>query len=375
MIQALDHSTVKHSFTTRNVPLAAMVGILPPTEKPRLGELVVAEVIRLGKHTRLDDRDGAGLPIFPGDRIVGAFGSRYATHQFEGYVPHRVRETCDLLSIGGVCGRVASRHAGVRSPTKLRILGLVCDQDGRPLNQRAFALPLLGNEPHGRVIVVVGSSTESGKTTTAGTLVRALIRAGFRIGAAKVTGTAASRDTRFYVSCGARPVLDFTDAGYPSTYMLELEQLLMVQSVLLSHLWAARPDYVVIEVADGIFQRETRMLLECYQSGGILDHLFFAVTGSLEAESGVRRLQELGLPLRATSGLIARSPLAVREAEEATGVPCLSTARLLEGDALRLLGHPVAPEPAVAVGMTAPLANGLAPVAEVLSPHSTGPAN
>ena len=76
------------------------------------------------------------------------------------------------------------------------------------------------------VILVVGSAMNSGKTTTAGTLARALSRANFSVAAGKITGTAAGKDARFFEACGARPVLDFTSAGYPSTYMLGLEELL-----------------------------------------------------------------------------------------------------------------------------------------------------
>ena len=81
----------------------------------------------------------------------------------------------------------------------------------------------------------------SGKTTTAGTLARALSRANFSVAAGKITGTAAGKDARFFEACGARPVLDFTSAGYPSTYMLSLEELLGIYNSILGHLRAAIP--------------------------------------------------------------------------------------------------------------------------------------
>ncbi len=265
------------------------------------------------------------------------FAQTYATEQFEGYVPNRKPTRCDLLSVGGVCGNVTSQHAAVRSPTRLSVVGQICDPDGRPLNQRAFGLPLAAFEPTAEVILVVGATMNSGKTTIVGTLARALSRAGLRVAAAKVTGTAASRDGRIYRSSGADPVLDFVDAGYPSTYMLEQGQIMMLYSVLLSQLQAARPDYIILEVADGLFQRETRMLLADDGFRATINHVFFAANDSLSAESGVRHLRAQGLPIRATSGLLTRSPLGMREAEEITGVPCLSPGRMIEGDALELV--------------------------------------
>ena len=337
MIRELDTTALKLSFTTHAVPLEAMAGLVPLRQRPVLGQLVVAEVLKVGKNTTLENRGGLTASIFPGDRIVGAFGNRYATAQFEGYVPSRKSKKCDLLSVGGVCGNVASQHAAVRSPTRLRILGLVCDPDGLPLNLRSFGRPVVPHVGTAQVILVVGASMNSGKTTLAGTLARALVRAGFRVAAGKLTGTAAARDGRFYQSCGADPVLDFTDVGYPSTYMLDLEQLLLAHAALLSNLQLTPPDYVVIELADGIFQRETRMLLADETFRATIDHVFFAANDSLSAESGVRHLRAGGLPLRATSGLLTQSPLGIREAEEATGVPCLSPARMMDGAVLKLV--------------------------------------
>lgn len=317
--------------------MEAMVELLPHTHRPRVGQLVVAEVLKIGKHTAIEERNGLSVRLFPGDRIVGAFGNRYATDQFEGYVPRRSSRRCDLLSIGGVCGSVASRHDSVRAPTRLRILGLVGDGHGEPINQRQFAVepgPPLGM---GQVILVVGASMSSGKTTVAGALVRGLIRAGLRVAAGKLTGTAAGKDSRFYQSCGASPVLDFVDAGYPSTYMLDQDELHEITARLLSRLRALSPDYVVLEVADGIFQRETAMLLRSPEFRAMVDHVFFAANDSLSAESGVRHLGQYSFPLRAISGLVTRGPLLMREAEGATGVPCLSPDRIADGAALELL--------------------------------------
>jgi hypothetical protein len=219
---------------------------------------------------------------------------------------------------------------------------LVSDKDGLPINQRAFGLPphAVGErlESSAEVILVVGSSMNSGKTTTAGTLARALSRAGFSVAAGKVTGTAAGKDAFFYEACGARPVLDFTSAGYPSTYMLGLEELLGIYNGILGTLRASNPDYIILEIADGILQRETRMLLDSAEFRQSVDHVFFAASDSLSAEHGVRSVREYGLPLRAVAGAVTQSPLAGREAEEAVGMPCMSTERMMDGTLKGVLG-------------------------------------
>jgi hypothetical protein len=342
-MQLIDGPIIKYGFTTRAVPLEEMASVVPMYAPPRIGDLVLAEVQDLGRHYRMEVRTGVTMHLFPGDHIVGAFGNRYATDQYEGYVPTRPVEECDLLSVGGVCGDVASQHTSmVVDPTRLRILGLVSDKDDRPINQCAFGLPPYvvsdSLETSAEVILVVGSAMNSGKTTTAGTLARALSRANFSVAAGKITGTAAGKDGRFFEACGARPVLDFTSAGYPSTYMVGLEELLGVYESILGNLLAANPDYIILEIADGIFQRETRMLLESAEFRRSADHVFFAASDSLSAESGVRSIREYGLPLRAIAGSVTQSHLASREAEEAVGMPCMSIERIMDGTLTELLG-------------------------------------
>jgi len=339
-------SNVKHGFASRAVPLDQVSGVVPVSgESPRAGDLMLAEVLAVGKNKTVEDRDGRTMYLFPGDRVVGVFGNRYATDQYEGYVPAEPVEVCDMLSVGGLMGEVTSRHDATAAPTRLKVLGQVSDPQGRPINQLGYGsltgcddyAPPLPAGAGAEVVVVLGSDMNSGKTTTAGTVARALSRAGHRVAAAKVTGTAAGKDGRFYESCGARPVLDFTSVGYPATYMVSERELLWIYNSLLYRLHSGGPDYIVVEVADGIFQRETRMLLESGEFRASVDHLFFAASDSLSAESGVRRVREHGLPLRATAGAVTGSALARREAEEATGTPCLSVDRIMDGALVDLL--------------------------------------
>lgn len=360
-MRSLEAHRVRFSLTTRRVPLDAMVELLPYVRRPQVGDLVVAEVLKIGKHAAIEDRTGLTGRIFPGDRLVGAFGNRYATDQYEGYVPRRPSRACDLLSVGGVCGVVASRHTAVRAPTRLRVVGLVGDGQGRPVNQRTFGIGPSSDHAAGPVILVVGSSMSSGKTTLGGALIRGLVRAGRRVAAAKITGTAADKDPRFYRSCGASPVLDFIDAGLPSTYMLGPDELHQIVSALLSRLWATGPDAVVLEIADGIFQRETAILLRSAEFRAHVDHVFFAANDSLSAESGARYLREYGLPIRAVSGVVTKGPLMMQEVEAATGLPCLTPEQIADGAARELLRAPApALPPELAAASTRVSLNGTA---------------
>jgi hypothetical protein len=348
-MQRIELERFKRTYASHLAHATTLTWYAQPTGAPAIGDLLAAEVLTIGKHSSVETISGQNMSIFPGDRIIGVFGYRYATDQFEGVVPESWGEECDLLSIGGVCGEVRSAHSTMGAPTRLRLLGAIYGPDGRQLNLRRFARPTRKLLPTGQVILVVGTSMNSGKTTTVGTLARALSRAGYSVAAAKVTGTAAGKDGRFFTSCGANPVLDFTHCGLPSTSMLDREELITIFGELLNRAAASAPDYTIVEIADGIFQRETRMLLESAEVRDRVDHLFFAAGDSLGAECGVRRLREAGWPLRAVAGLVTASPLASREVEQEVGVPCLNIDQMMNGSLLELLGA----GEAIAVGDTA----------------------
>jgi len=336
-MDVLADSRLIWTYATRRLPRAAMASIRPFDTAPRVGDLMLGEVLEVGNHMRVEDGAGALRHIFPGSKLIGSFANRYATDQFEAYVPRDAVAECDLVSVGGVCGEIVSRHTAMNAPTRLRILGSVCDAAGRTLSTRDYRVGRGRWDVDCPVILVVGASMNAGKTTLVGTLTRALSHAGLHVAAAKLTGTAAGKDTRFFESCGAAPVLDFIDAGVPATYMLELDELKQIHATLLASLCTAEPDVIVLEVADGIFQRETRMLLEDHEFCSGINHLLFAASDSLAADCGAGWLRERGLPLRAIGGCITQSPLMMREAEQATGLPCLGIQDMLDGAALRLL--------------------------------------
>ncbi|WP_162924640.1 DUF1611 domain-containing protein [Rubrobacter indicoceani] len=335
----------KAGLVVREVPASEMVGVASVSEELEVGDVALVRVVKVGKNRRIEAREGFTLDLFEGDCFLGAFGNRYATGQFEGYVPKGAVVECDMLSMGGVLGEVTSRHSGTPTPTRVEVVGVVVDGRGKKINTRTYGVAKGYSEVSrpvatgdAEVLLVVGSAMDSGKTTTAGTVARSLSRAGYRVAAAKVTGTAAGKDARFFAASGAHPALDFVGAGYPSTYMIPRSEVIGIYASLVEELAASGADYIVLEIADGIYQRETKMLLESEEVQGSVDHVFFAAGDALAVGFGARAVAEMGLPLRATSGAVAASDLGVRESEELSGLPCLSLDRILSGELEELLG-------------------------------------
>lgn len=331
-LPALRLQVAKQSYTTRRVDLGLAVGLVTAGRVPRPGDLLLARVDKLGQHGALQGACGRRITLFPGDEIVVAYGHRYAPDQFEAVVPDNLAP-CNLVAGGGVAAKVVASHAKMKSPTRITPLGLLAAADGEPLNLRQFALP----EPEEGTkmpiaIGIVGTSMNAGKTTTAAYLVRGLRAAGLNVGAAKVTGTGAGGDVWLMRDAGAGRVLDFTDAGFASTYMARVEEVIDGSRRILAELGRTGIEVVVVEVADGLLQRETAALLSRPETSKLLDLLVFAAQDSMGAVAGIEWLEQRGLAVGALAGLLTASPLGAREAAAATGYTPLTLAELASPD-------------------------------------------
>lgn len=329
----------KPSFATRRVPEGAMRTLIGGSVRPRSGDLVLASVSRLGQHRRIEQPDGRRATLYLGDEVIVAYGDRYAPDQFEAEVPSDLGRT-HLVASGGIASSMLSRSRDVRNATDIVPVGLIGDERGRPINLADFSLePQAPQAERPRTIAVLGTSMNSGKTTTVQYLVRGLSRGGFRPGATKVTGTGSGNDYWVMLDAGAHRVLDFTDVGLASTYRQSMPVLEGKFVELVDHLTASGSGVNLIEVADGLFQRETAQLIESEVFQSTVDAVVFAAPDSLGAAMGVNHLRSLGVNVIAVSGRLTRSPLQVREAQVATELPILGILELSDLETVRgLLG-------------------------------------
>ncbi len=329
--------SAKAAYTTRNVDLDAAVSLLTGVS-PCVGDLVLARVIQIGQHQKIELPHGRRASLFPNDEIVVAYGNRYAPDQFEAEMPLDLGR-CELAAAGGLASRVISSHGKMVEPTCIEPIGLLIDAQGDRVNLSTGVLPApIGiKPPRPLTIAVVGASMNSGKTTTAAHLIRGLRQAGINVGAAKTTGTGAGGDVWLMSDAGGFPVYDFTNAGYPSTYLLEPETIRDIFTGLTDRLAADGCEAIVLEVADGVFQQETATLLADPVFAERVDAVIFASYDALGATAGVRWLGERGLTPVAVSGVLSSSPLATREAEAATGHDVWNMTRLSDPRAARAL--------------------------------------
>jgi hypothetical protein len=235
-----------------------------------LGDGIVAEegyvlAVRLlndkNTYNEVEDLSGRMVALRAGDLLAGTLGVRRALRGYAGEVPTSlaVGDVINVLNLGGILGKCTSQNPDIGAPFDAEVLGAVLafpdlgDRVGRPAHIRDHAIPpadlLQCDIP---VVYVAGTCMNAGKTVAATELVRGLTRAGWRVGAAKLTGVSLMRDALSMRDAGAVAAVTFNDAGAAST---RAGMTVPVARGLFNRMVdprGARPDVIVAELGDGI---------------------------------------------------------------------------------------------------------------------------
>ncbi len=303
----------KRAFTTRRVPSNDMRTLVSGDDiRPVSGNLVLATVVELGKHQKIERPNGRRALMMPGDEIIVCYGNRYAPDQFEALVADDLG-LCDLVAGGGIASREVARHERMLAPTRILPVGLIGDADGRPLNLFDYRVDYSDSGRPIQVVLVVGTAMNAGKTFTAASVIKGLKDAGYRVAGIKATGTGSGGDLWKMKDMGAEVVLDFTDAGFASTYKIPDERIEEGVIGLIRQAARRRCAFAVVEIADGLQHRETATLLRSERLQAMVSKVVFAAYDSLGARAGYEELSALGYRVEAISGQVTRSPLAMRE--------------------------------------------------------------
>ncbi len=338
---------IKPSFATRRIPAGDIAAIDMAATDLMPGDVVLARVDEIGQHKRIERPDGRRAILIEGDEILIVCGARYAPDQFEAACPTSLGPA-DLVAAGGIAGIELVRHERMDPATKITLLGTVLNAHGKRLNLADYAVAAAqpaGNVP---VIAVVGTSMNAGKTHTVASIVQGLAQMGTRVAALKVTGTGAGGDLWLQKDVGASVVMDFTDAGFGTTYRVPVDEIETGADRLMAAAEAQGAEVIVVEVADGLRQQETAALMQSPRFSARLHGVVFAAGDAMGAEAGVAWLQKAGHDVRAISGLLTRSPLAIREAEAAGSTPVLTPEQLRDPQNLEWLTGAAVPSLSIA---------------------------
>lgn len=335
---------IKTSIVCRNVSEYNCRPELNKIHIPKSGDIALFEVLSIGKHKVVQSDSGRNVTILPGDVVMAAFGNRYATSQFEGYVPNTPVEEVDILGAGGVVGILKSKNAAFEDiePTKMKLIGYITSKNNNEvLNSIGLGTEIdnfTGQIPQNtKVILSLGASMDSGKTTSAAFLIHGLKKQGKRVGFIKLTGTCYTKDKELAYDCGADAAFDFGDLGYPSTFLCDETELLNIYQTLINRLSKLNLDFIVMEIADGLFQKETALLLNNKIFTETISNTLFSSGDSLSAIQGISWLNDRGLLPFAICGLFTMSPLLIEEVEKLTSIPVFDLDGLVSGKPLEIL--------------------------------------
>ncbi|MEM7310944.1 MAG: hypothetical protein AAF682_30015 [Planctomycetota bacterium] len=293
-------------------------------------------------YNHLEDVHGRRVRLHPGDVIAGALGHRDALHGFSGRVPESVApgDELQLLNFGGVIGTGAVAAPGIGEPFRLEVLGSVLRfphlgrRVGVPAHVQDAALSspdLAALKPQGLppVIVLVGTSMDSGKTTAATALIARLNHQGRRVAAGKLTGVSARRDILEMADSGADPIAIFTDFGVVTTNEANAAETARRLVAHLADAGPAAPDAIVLELGDGLLG--TYGVHAILSDATVRDSISSVVLCASDPVGawGAARLLEERYRLAATlvSGPVTDTPAGLTFCRERMGVPTWNALR------------------------------------------------
>jgi hypothetical protein len=320
--------------------LGSLTRIAPLSERPfeveavsradwREGDYVVGEVSGDSPSYILEWPDGRVGELVRGDLVVGALGSRFATLSLVGDWKDIGEDgAMDSLTPAGVFGRCTSMAAFSYPPTPLVYRGHVklggevtrmADWVSPPRSRR-FDLP---------VIQVIGTSMECGKTTAAKAVIRRLAQRGLRVAGIKLTGVGRYRDILGMQDAGASSILDFVDAGLPSTLTDPDSFVEAVDTMLLK---------VADEPVDIVVAEAGASPMEPYNGEvaikRIAPHVGLTMLAASDLYAALGAIDHLGVKPDVIVGRVASTTAGVDIVQDVTGLPAVNP---LSSDSLKPL--------------------------------------
>jgi len=286
------------------------------------GDFVVGRAT--GKRNRLyhcETRTGRMAEMVRGDLMVGALGQRAATLEVVG----DWREIGDNLEMealtsAGLIGKSTSISPLLPELMRLDYLGHVM-RNGEKLSMQDFLVPVSPKVLKIPVVLLIGTSMSAGKTSSGQVIIRALSYMGLNVAAGKLTGAARYRDILKFRDAGARIVIDFVEAGLPSTVCSE-RRFREAMDWMLSIIAASENDVFVVEAGASPLEPYNGALVVEYLSS--LARLTVLCASDPYAVLGVKTAYGSQLKADLVTGPAANTTAAVALVKQLTGLPALN---------------------------------------------------
>ena len=320
----------KIGSATSPLGLTKTVAFTTSADKPRAGDVVVVRALSdSATYNMLELPTGRMAKINPGDLLLGVLGSRRALKGFVGDVPSTIArgDQLHLLNMGGVIGCCTGHHSSLGDAIRLEVVGLVTDENGTVMNiADAAVAPKTSLGETAPIVMIAGTSMNSGKTYAATELIKQATRAGLKVAAAKLSGVACLRDTLNMADHGAVATASFLDCGLPST--VGTNDLAPTAKAIIARLNESSPDLIVIEMGDGIlggYSVETVFVdTEIREATAAL---VFCASDYVGAWGGIELMRQKGIEIDVIAGSVTDSQMGQDYIEKEFGVPAANARR------------------------------------------------
>jgi len=322
---------VKRTSALRRVPLLEEIRFR--LEAGGEGDICAFELPCDASPITVESATGRVMTIAPGDVFLGTPGYRQARRLVVGGIPDGGLVPGNdywVLSESGVVGELLSRsHLEMGHLGLVRYLGAVCGDRGKTLNIRQFGVTSSGKPNRNRPLyLILGTSSEVGKTTAGVAVLRALRLQGHTtVVALKATGTSSFAELASYLDFGAAEAFDCIDFGFPTTYPVGRKEIAEYFFNALDFCLSVPADAVVVECAGDPVSANAPELLRCVKARRPDVKIILAAADALGAMGAKRALAEIGLEINLITGPCTDTAILREWTEALCGIPAINLAR------------------------------------------------
>jgi hypothetical protein len=282
----------------------------------------------------VESTSGRFMTIAAGDVFLATPGYRESTRWVVGGIPAGgliPESDYWVLSDSGIVGDLVGDSPLEKAHlAQVRYLGAACIERDGPLNIREFAAGAEAPAQDGQtpVYLILGTSSEVGKTTAGVAVLRALRqKPNRRVTAFKATGTSSISELAMYRDFGAQEAVDCVDFGLPSTYPSGRPDIGAVFERALDYCLSRPGDALIVECGGDLFGANVPEFLACLKARRDAPTVVLAASDALAAIGAKQVLTEMGLAIALISGPCTDTPTLRERTQKLCDVPALNLAR------------------------------------------------
>jgi hypothetical protein len=322
---------VKRTSALRRVPALGEIQLRP--ERADEGDVCAFELPPDAFPITVESPSGRMMVIAPGDIFLGTPGYLETRRLTVGGIPAGGLVPGGdywVLSYSGVVGELISCYSpsDTRHLGRVRYVGAVCGGRSETLNIRQFSVAdggAVGTDRNAPVYLILGTSSEVGKTTAGVAVLRALRMQGHTtVVALKATGTPMIAEIAQYRDFGASRAFDCIDFGLPTAFPPGRRGIDNFLRNMLDFCFSLPADAVVVECAGDMVSANAPELLSSLKARRSDLKIVLAAADALGAMGAKQALAEIGLKISLITGPCTDTSVLRERTEALCGIPAIN---------------------------------------------------